>query len=385
MSPQTTLPAVGTSPKVSLEVVTSRSELARLRPRWNALVEESARPNPFLTWEWIAAWFDLLASDDDLRVLVVRGSDDDSVVGIAPFVLQERPLGGPTLWREMVFMGCTSAGPDHLQCIAAEGWAPTVARAVADRLLSPTAERDWDLARIDGLSPESELAKALLDGAPSTGTATWEIPAPFVPLPSSWGELEGRLSGGFRRDVDRCWRNLEAEADRPVSFVTVEEEEHLQAGLTDLFRLHQARLESGGAFDTAPKQQFYRSVAARFLREGWLRLHLLKVGDETIAGALCLTYGKTVWFYQTGFDYEWGRYGPGNLVVRHAIRRGIEEGAREFDMLRGGHEYKYNWGAETRSILKTRLSCSPVGNVVVPVTKWLREERERWKRWRKTH
>lgn len=378
-------PAVKSSSEVSLDVVTSRSELARLQPLWNPLVEASSHPNPFLSWEWITAWLDVLAADDELQVLVVRRSGGDAVVGIAPFVVQRRPVGGPTLWRELVFMGCTFAGPDHLDCIAAEGWSPAVAEVVADWLRSPSLKQSGDLVRIDGLRPDSELVATLLEGIPPRARAVWEIRAPFVALPSSWEEHEDRLRGKFRRDVDRRGRKLEAEADGPVSFVTIEGETGLRRGLTDLFRLHQAGKKRGGAFDTMRKQQFYRRVALRFAREGWLRLHLLKVGDETIAAALCFSYGGKCWFYQTGFDDEWRGYAPGFLVLRHAIRRAIDEGAREFDMLRGGHQYKYDWGAEPRSILKTRLSCSPVGEVVVPVTRWLREGRERWKQWREAH
>jgi CelD/BcsL family acetyltransferase involved in cellulose biosynthesis len=225
--------------------------------------------------------------------------------------------------------------------------------------------------------------RALLELTGSSRKAGWEVGCPFVTLPGDWETFEGSLDGKFRRDLNRRIRKLEDEAGEPVSLTTATDEGELSDALSDLFRLHEED-GSGGAFDTGAKREFYRELARRFARRGWLRLHLLRVGERAIAAALCYHFGGKAWFYQTGFDREWYRYSPGHVVIRHAIRRAIEEGAEEFDMLRGDHGYKYDWNAESRAILKMRIATTAVGGVVVPAAGWLREAKERWKAWRGT-
>jgi CelD/BcsL family acetyltransferase involved in cellulose biosynthesis len=53
-------------------------------------------------------------------------------------------------------------------------------------------------------------------------------------------------------------------------------------------------------------------------------------------------------FYSTGYDQAWSRYGPGRRIMATAIQGAIDEGATEFDFLRGHEEYKQAWGAEVR-------------------------------------
>lgn len=388
MEPAENTGTAGARTSLSLDVLTSRARLSSLEPRWNALVEDSPRPNPFLTWEWITTWLEVFADDGTLRVVVAREPESGDPVGIAPFVVQGQPRDRPALWRELVFAGSTVTAPDHLDIIARPGRQEEVSRAVAGWIASEPRRRVGDLLRVDGLSPDAALGRAL-DGLDGSGArSAWEITCPYVPLPDSWEEFESALDGKFRRDLNRRIRKLTDEADDPITMVTVTGRDRVDAGLSDLFRLHQAlhgSNGSGGAFDTARKRRFYRELARRFADRGWLRLHLVRVGERAIAAALCFRYGDRAWFYQTGFDRDWYRYSPGHVVIRHAIRSAMREGASEFDMLRGDHRYKYDWNAESRAILKTRRASTAVGRVIVPVTGWLREGKERWKEWRGTH
>src|SRR5690606_10320526 len=114
-------------------------------------------------------------------------------------------------------------------------------------------------------------------------------------------------------------------------------------------------------------------------------LHTLRIGGRAVAAALCFQYGGKAWFYQTGYDPRLQAYGPGHLIVRHAIQTAIAESSRELDMLRGEHPYKYDWNAVPRYILKLRVASTLTGGVVAPATGWLRAARNGWREWRRTH
>ncbi|HET9948621.1 MAG TPA: GNAT family N-acetyltransferase [Longimicrobiales bacterium] len=374
---------------MSTELLTSRDALSPLEPGWNDLVQNAVRPNVFVTWEWITAWLDHFGGEAALRVLAVRRVPDGELVGIAPFVLRPQPAVGPTLWRELAFIGCTPTAPDHLDCIARPGWEGAVAAAAGAWLRNPPRNQAWDLIRMDGMTPASPLVHTVLGQARPGTTAAWKVICPYVQLPDSWESFEESLERSFRTNLRRRWRKLQREIPDPPAFTTVETEQGLAHALDALHRLHESvRRKNGdrtGAFDTPTKRLFYADVARRFAVRGWLRLHTLEVGGRPIAAALCFQFAGKAWFYQTGYDPELQPYGPGHFIVRHAIQRAIDEGAEELDMLRGEHPYKYDWQARPRYVLKVRVASSLTGGVVAPATAWLRAARNGWKEWRRAH
>jgi CelD/BcsL family acetyltransferase involved in cellulose biosynthesis len=369
-----------------IEVLTSRDQLTALEPQWNALVAGSRAPNIFMTWEWVTTWLALVAETDELRVALARDAKSGDLVGFVPFVLRARPASGPACWRELVLAGTTVTAPDHLDCVAKPGWETLVADAVREWLTSPRPARSWDIVRLDGITPDSALARGVLEASPRWATAAWHIVCPYVPLPRTWEIFENGLATNFRRNLRRRLRKLEAEGGAPVSFETADDPEAARHGLRQLFRLHQEvreRTGGGGAFDTDDKRRFYEEVATRFVERGWLRLHSLRVGDRALAVALCFHFGGKSWYYQTGYDAAWHAYGPGYLITRHAIQCAIKDQAHELDLLRGEHSYKYEWNAKRRSVLKLRVAATVAGRVVAPATLWLRTAKHRFKEWRR--
>jgi CelD/BcsL family acetyltransferase involved in cellulose biosynthesis len=365
---------------VALELITSPAGFAALEPAWKTLAERQA--NIFLTWEWMAAWREQVAPQDALRVVAVLDEGGD-LVGVAPFVVRQQRL-----WRELVFMGCTVAAPDHLDCIVRAGWQGPVGAAVAEWLENPPRRPEWDVVRLDGMRPESALVQTLMTTVPPRLTAMWSVDCPFVPLTDSWEEFRSRLSGNFRRNLGRRLRKLKREAPGPVRFETVTGGPGLDAAMMDLVDLHDsARRVQGqrGAFDSAVRRRFYHALVQRFAERGWLRLYRLTVDEKPVASVLGFSYADKVMLYQLGYDPRWGTYGPGYLITRYMVESAIDEGASELDMLRGSHPYKFEWNAERRTIVKLRLASSAAGGVLAPMTRWLRAARKGWKSWRGIH
>ena len=108
---------------------------------------------------------------------------------------------------------------------------------------------------------------------------------------------------------------------------------------------------------------FLRDVSAATLEDGSLRLYLLRVAEETIAVHLSFRYGDIVYGYQTAYALDWRRYRPGQLIQAHVIQEAIAEGAREFDLLQGAHEYKFFWTDQVRVDYHRLLSSGASGDL----------------------
>jgi CelD/BcsL family acetyltransferase involved in cellulose biosynthesis len=56
-----------------------------------------------------------------------------------------------------------------------------------------------------------------------------------------------------------------------------------------------------------------------------------------------------MYYYIGGFDPDYSRFGPGNLIISESIEFARKAGLHAFDFLRGREPYKYKWGAEDQA------------------------------------
>jgi CelD/BcsL family acetyltransferase involved in cellulose biosynthesis len=77
----------------------------------------------------------------------------------------------------------------------------------------------------------------------------------------------------------------------------------------------------------------------------------------------CFRYRDVFYDYQRGLNPEWNRYSPGHLLLAHAMREAIAEGAREFDLLRGVEPYKFSWTDTVRTDSRILFSTEWPGHL----------------------
>jgi CelD/BcsL family acetyltransferase involved in cellulose biosynthesis len=335
-------PAVVAGPPRRAEIV----EFDLLRPSarslWDEILQASGSPNIFLTWEWMANWLDLHRAGRQ-RVLLVRGPGGE-VQGLAPLFEVSSP--GLFRLRRVRFMG-TGFGADHLALISRPG-----CDIVGDVVNWIAAHHvPWDVIELRWLVQNQ--AQRLVEVLHSHRHKwAWQMedadPAPLLRLPSSWEEYLRGLGPNLRASLGRSRRKLERDHER-VTFARVERPDELPRTWQALVRLHQARWCSRGELGSFVKpgfEELHRRFAQIALDRGWLRLYFLEVKSQIIAALYCLRYDHRVSYFQAGFDSAWSQHGPGRLLMAHAIRESISEGALEFDFMRGAEEHKMRWKPE---------------------------------------
>ena len=168
---------------------------------------------------------------------------------------------------------------------------------------------------------------------------------PVIALPPTWQEYDRAMGTKLRGNLKRRKRQLDEAFAAQLETVQAPS---LAASMQALFRLHNTRWRRRGAmvaFSGHKLQAFHLQVAERFLQRGWLRLHRLVLDGETRAAMYTFQLRTRVYHYLAGFDPQLARFGPGALLMQHALKRAIDEGVTEFDLLRGDESYKYTWKA----------------------------------------
>jgi CelD/BcsL family acetyltransferase involved in cellulose biosynthesis len=84
------------------------------------------------------------------------------------------------------------------------------------------------------------------------------------------------------------------------------------------------------------------------------RIYQIRAEGRSAALLYAFQTGSTHFFYTMGMDPSAG-LSPGRTVLGQAILTAAREGAAEFDLLRGEHDYKMRFASGVRENLRIRL------------------------------
>ncbi len=330
-----------------VRVIRDAAGLAALAPEWDELLARSASDTVFLTWAWLASWWDTYGDGLEPRVATVR--EDGRLVAAAPCKIEERRRYGLS-FRQLEFIGTGRAVcPDFLDLV--------IERGREDELVPPlvaalAAERGWDKLAFTDIPADSPVRAALARALAAAGLrprVETDRVCPYLPLPATWAELEARLTHNFRRNHRKKRRRL------PATLVPWSPGDDVGAALATLAQLHQERMESsgrGGNFRKPDYRAFHERFAARAAEQGWLYLAFLEHEGKPIAGRYGFLYRGTYYAYQSGFAPEAADDSPGEVLLGLVIEDLIGRGAREFNFLRGAQPHKLHWTDRRRETVR---------------------------------
>jgi CelD/BcsL family acetyltransferase involved in cellulose biosynthesis len=320
-----------------VEIVDSFAGLEQLREEWTDLRRRAAVSSPFQSPEWLLSWWPFQGSGE-LFTVCVRQSG--RLIGLAPmFILRWNER------RQVTFIG--NGVSDQLGFIVDRACARETAAAILEAI---AGHRDrWDLCDLQDLPPESVLGRVTPPQSLQYARRDQYVCC-SVPLPESADEFAAGLPHGLRRNLRRYRQKLE-QCGR-VMFETADDgnvQEHIDA----LMCLHRerwrAKRHDDGMLAAGNIERFHRAAASALHRADVARFHALRLDGRIVASVYAMLEKERAFSYLGGFDPALEAFSPGSLILEYAMRRSIEEGAREFDFLRGEEAYKLTWGAQRRS------------------------------------
>lgn len=329
------------------------SSFEALKDEWNELLAASDSDCLFLTWEWLFTWWKHLAEGRSLRVVVVRHAGE--LVAIAPLALRQRGLGAFATFSTLEFLGSGNVGSDYLDVIVRRD----TERIALDALAGDLCERMpvVELSRIGGRGRQAAELGSRLERKNWMSTCATMDSCPFIDLSGhTWNSFMDRLGSAHRYNFRRRLRNLHRRFS--VQFEEIQSEKRRRHALPILMMLHHKRWDARGrsdAFHTSSLVAFHEEFSRLALTHGWLRLYILWLDCRPAAALYGFRYGDVFYFYQSGFDPAFGKYSVGLVTMGLVIRRAIEEGAMEYDLLHGREEYKFLWAQQERDLVRLEL------------------------------
>lgn len=337
---------------MKLEFFSNLSDLDRNRDQWDSVASDY----PFFRWSWMGNWMRFLGTDLELAV-VVAVDDDGKWIGIAPWCID----GRTPFSRRLRFLGSGDTCSDYLDLICPNSQYDSFSAAVVDWLDSNIGNPDTlgriDVVELEGITRSRSQTDHLCELLTASGfqqhstdlEGGWQ-----VELPSTWDELNARFSKKMRRKTKKAVQRLAA----PDATVLSTRDEPLEQ-VWPLFQvLHQQRREmlgQPGCFADHDFERFLKQAVADLIEESRAEVICLLNDGTPFAAMLLLHDHDTTYMYQSGMDPQFMKQEPGYQIAACAIARSIENGAKNFDFLRGDEPYKARWNTTRIPITRNRF------------------------------
>ena len=324
-----------------------------------ALFESRPSLAVFLSNAWLSGFFAEPPDGFEPSLAILR--EGSTLRGVAPIGVRH----ARTHVRVALLGG--GAGSDRTDLVAARGFEA----ACADSLLS------W-LGETFGKGFVLELrdvpADSSLWGAVHRATAERSLrltlqprevhTLPFLDLAELWSSPMAPAPPPWHpRSLEKHRRWLERRCSLRIE--QLEDPGEVMDAFATLARLLRARWgdrEGGSALDNPRALRFHRHVLPLLLKENRLRMIRLSAGTRTIAVFYGISCGGWWGYYLAGYDREWaGRIHLGQITLAAAIDRAMQEGAAEFDFLKGAHRVKYLWPVRERATLDAEVYAQNPG------------------------
>ncbi len=327
-------------PELRVETVADESSFVALETVWNWLAGAAGVEHPFLRHEWVRAAWDCFGRGHELRVLVARAGAEP--VAIAPLMLGRARMYGLRT-RQLGFIG--NVHTPRFDLLVARPPRAAV-RAIWQRL---AAQADgWDVLCLRDVPESSPTLRELDAAARDDGflTGVWRsCEAPVLPLTGSFESYAAGLKRKHRSNLRNRFKRLGAlgPVDREVLCAAEPE------ALAEAFSLEAKGWK--GECATAIQAQaetaaFYRRVAEAAARQGWFRLHFLRVGGRRVAFQITLECERRIYLLKLSHDPALSACSPQSLlcwlVLEDAFRRGVEL----YEFLGAREPWKLEWARE---------------------------------------
>ncbi|MCS6862563.1 MAG: GNAT family N-acetyltransferase [Abditibacteriales bacterium] len=323
-----------------VRLITEAEEFEALQAVWDATLQRCGMDSVFLTHAWLSTYWEHFGQHRTLRIFVAERAGQP--VAFAPLMLSRSRA---TRLRRMELLG---AGIHDYSDFIVPQDRPGAALHALWEAISDHADT-WDVVRLAQVAADSPVAAYIAADEGFRVVATDGETCPTLTLPPTWRDYLSLVGKNTRSNLSRYPKRLAASFDVEYHLVTAPDT--LDRTLTALFDLHARRWRQRGlpgVLFSPRRQAFHRALCRRLLARNRLRLFALRLDGREVAVLLNYFYAGKYFFFIGGFDPTYARWSVGTVLFGHAIRYAIEEGAREFDFLRGEEEYKYRLGAHDR-------------------------------------
>lgn len=355
-----------------VDVIQSRDELLRIRSNWEAVYQADPEAQLYMSWTWMAGWFEKLGCQWIVLAAKTAISSPD-YVGFFPLQLRTEQNRDGSFRNELRTGGGYFAGYTGFICD------PKFERDVISAFADHTKQRKWARLHLENIFASPERLALFLNRFPSPGFVTEKVQRPddgdgidhdiyvYVNLPETWDAfLYERLDAKARRNARAALRQAEDGEYR----ITTPTAETIEDDIDALLKFWELQWGAKLAARYNPRLPYgmmtnFRNMLRCCFADNALYLPILWQGDTRIGiqASLIDWKNKSLISLLNGRDLNIKRPPPGFVLHLQCVRWGIENGFKVYDLQTGDFPYKYDFGGIERRVECLRVSTPDLRNL----------------------
>lgn len=357
-----------------VDVIKSRDTLLRIRSNWEAVYQADPEAQFYMSWTWIAGWFENLGCQ---WIVLAAKADANATDYVGFFPLQLRTDrsrdGDGTFHNELRTGGGYFAGYTGFICD------PQFQQDIILAFAEHTKRLNWARLHLENIFASPERLGLFLNQFPSSDFVTKKIQRPddgdgidhdiyvYVNLPGDWDAfLFERLDAKARRNARAALRQAEGGEFR----ITTPTAETIEDDIEALLKFWELQWAAKLAARYNPRlpvglMDNFRNMLRCCFADNALFLPVLWQGDNRIGiqASLIDWKNRTLISLLNGRDLNIKRPPPGFVLHLHCVRWGIQNGFTVYDLQTGDFPYKYDFGGIERRVECLRVSTRDQRNL----------------------
>jgi CelD/BcsL family acetyltransferase involved in cellulose biosynthesis len=334
---------------MKLSLISDLRSMEAIKAQWNELLRESTTDSVFLTYEWFYNFVKSFQLDDRLLVVLIHEGD---LVGILPMYKETSKYLG---LKFVALKSLTNVHSPKFGFIIRAGFEDRIFLALHDL----RSRIHWDMVELHYVVEDVWLDQAAQGNAKRwlKVSAVNKCASPHLVIKSDWQEYwERGFPKALRNDIKRLER--QGEAKYGLTFQTISGASLQHKDLKDAFEIENSGWKGknrSSILNNAQVKAFYSSLAWAMNDVGWFELFFLTMGDRRVAFEYCLKYGKCIAPPKIGYDDEFSRYAPGNILRKRVLEYAFAKGMERYDLLGATDPYKLKWTNGVDKLLSVYL------------------------------
>lgn len=318
---------------MSFVLIKTLAELDSYEGAWRQLARGA--PSPIQGFDWSRAWSTRLGRDG-VRIAFIGTRERPLAIGPLAEDRSRRPrrlelLGARALGEPTDLLWSSQEALEQLAGFLVSLGAPLSLRRIPEH--SRTLEALRSAFRFRGIV----LCRS-------------DLGCPYIPLDESWKEPEQHLTARRHSDLRRARRRAEALGAVATEVLSPRPDE-LESLLDRAFAVEAKSWK--GAEGTAlavdaRRGAFFRDYARRACEAGILRLCFLSIADRPVAMQIAVEHGSGFWLLKIGYDEEYARCSPGNLLLAETISYAAAKGLESYEFLGTVESWTRVWTTRER-------------------------------------
>jgi CelD/BcsL family acetyltransferase involved in cellulose biosynthesis len=326
-----------------IEEVRTLAHMEALRTEWGELQEATGERSIFLTHAWFLVCARHLLPGQ--RTLIVLLREGQRLVGIAPLMEQRAKVRRVPIRQVSFLQNPLSPFSDFLLLDGPKGLS-----AILDYLWE--SHRNWDLLCLNQWRQESthlEVFCSLLRNRRNVFQRHVVSRSPYLPITQSWEDFYRSKPQKFRKTRRSISNRMMKLGETSLELISRPED--AESGLQQLLRVSERgwkRQQQADLLASELEQALLGDIIRVASERGWLRLWLLKLGEQALAAELHLDDHGTSYGLRAQYDETYAHYSPGSYLDFLIVRRLFQGGCSCYNMGPGTAEYKLAWTDLTR-------------------------------------